>query len=238
MKTFINIAITFIVSSTAIFAQPISGFMGKRFATSLELEVVPGFQGDYEPNTSKFLGFYSPNGYSYVPRLLGNVEYQIKQKLSLSGAVGYAGMHVPIYFLVPNIYGYLDTYKTVQKLNTVFLQVGFKHGLRKASMPTASSYFAYRLGFYSIAMNDFGVGKTTTSQLTLNLELGKRVVFNNGIFLDYGMALNISESLFYQFRDEYNYELIGDAGYLKKAMQGRLAYNSLFNFKIALGLFY
>ncbi len=250
MKKYIYTTLVIAFITITAMAQPVSGFMGKRFATSLELEIVPGFQGSYEANTSEFLGFYTDYGYSYVPRLLANFEYQIKQRLSLSGAVGYAGMHVPIYYDASGYY--YDYDQTVQPVQTVFFQVGFKKSLKKMPMPTASSYVAYRLGFYSISMDEFSVDDlndngfpvtlnfeaTNAFQVALNFELGKRAVFNNGLFIDYGIAVNLSPSLFYRFKDEYESNIIEDPDYLEKAIKGRVACNSLFNFKVAVGILY
>jgi len=244
-------AIVFMVFASV--AQPISGFMGKRFATSLELEIVPGFQGYYEKNTSEFLFFFGEfmdNPYSYVPRFMLSTEYQIQSKRSIRGAIGTASMNVPL-FLRPESNNLFNTHTlNIQQLQTTFIQIGFRSCNGDKQMPIASTYFGLGLGVYFISMDAFEAkvkvynsppelrqfDKTSAVNLAMNLEFGRRIVFNKGFFMDFGAVVNLSPSLLINFREVNDF--FEEPLTFEDSIKGRVATNSLFNFKIAFGLFY
>ena len=229
------------------FAQPVSGFLGKKLMTSLEMEIIPGLQ-DYEANTSDFLypgEFFDANSRNYTPRFFINTDYQFKRNLVVSGALGYVRLQVPFEFLGQNSSG-----KFVRPMNSIPLQIRLKKGKNGGLMPTSSNYFAYGVGIHFLSMPSVPfisessgqaqideVSSVTATNLYLNVEWGRRVVFNHGIVLDFGVVGNISSAIggFFTY---YDYTDVVDEVYTKKQMKTRDALNSLVNFKIGIGFFY
>jgi hypothetical protein len=249
MKNYNYLFVAFMALGIYATAQPVSGYLGKRMATSFEFQIIPGLQGDLEPNTSTFLAFLtdSENGFSYVPRWLANFEYQYARNTALSVGIGYASMHTYVYYPSGSEFYYPEA--IIQPIQTGFLQIRVKRGRKGMIMPTASSYVAYGIGLYSIhqaafteqvndnGIDEFSMDAVSAFDFSFNFEIGRRAVFKHGIFLEYGVATNISRGLLYAFGDEYSID-ISDPDYHKKEMMGRVALNSLFNLKLAIGLLY
>jgi hypothetical protein len=229
-----------------MFAQPVSGFLGKKLMTSFELEVVPGTQ-EYEANQSGFLAFgvlTESATRSYTPRIFLNADYQLWNNMAVSGSIGYSRMRVPLY----NSYNH--------GMNTTIVQLRLKSAMGNGKFPTSSTYYAFGLGLYFGSMNDLPTaidfmgnplqGATTSvnaSNLAFNFELGRRIVFNGGIVLDFGFATNLSTGLgnildFNEGNSSFFQEVTPiSPEYVKDQMKTRMALNSIFNFKIGIGYF-
>lgn len=231
-----------------VFAQPVSGFMGKRMASSLELQIVPGFQGAYEKNTSDFLS-YLEYPMSYVPRFIANFEYQHAKNSAFRGSIGYASMLTQQDFLGPASSEFYPYSTNTVETKTVFLQLGIKSGLGKLKLPTSSWSLAYGIGIYSTSVPTFTLTQNglkdatfeggSKMSLALNVELARRIIFSNGLYLEYGMATNLSSSfLVMDFSTEIYVNDSEANDELLSAATKRVALNALFNFKIAIGLFY
>jgi len=247
---YLTTTIAMLFVAIASIAQPISGYMGKRFATSLELEIVPGFQKSYEKHTSDFLspGIFE-NAFSYVPRFLLSTEYQVKTTLSMHGSIGLANMNVPIFLRPQSNSFYTPNTETIQRLQTTFIQMGIRSCSEHKQMPMASTYYGFGVGIYFISMDAFEAeakttdgppelmqfDKTSAINVAANIEFGRRIVFNKGFFMDFGTVVNLSPSLLINFNPD---TLFDEVVPIEDSIKGRVATNSLFNFKIAFGLFY
>lgn len=231
-----------------VFAQPVSGFLGKRMASSLELQIIPGFQGDYEKNTSDFLS-YLDYPMSYVPRFIGNFEYQYAKNAAFRGSIGFASMLTKQDFAMPGSSQSFPYSTNTVKTNTVFVQLGVKMGMGKLALPTSSWSIVYGIGIYSTSVPTFTLSQKglkdatfeggSKMSLALNVELARRIIFNNGLYLEYGMASSLSSVLLIVDSRSEIYVNDSEANdLLLSAAARRVALNSLFNFKLAVGLFY
>ncbi len=245
--------ILLLICSTYLVAQPVSGFLGKKLMTSFECEIIPGIQ-KYEANISDFLapGLITGREFrSYTPRVFVNTDYQFKRNTALSVGLGYVRMQVPLYPF------YTSSQYFVRPMNSFPIHIRLKNGTKGGNMPTSSAYIAYGLSlqFLNMPSVPFGQGFSQSGFIVsevanvsalnfgINFEVGRRIVFNPGIILDFGIVTNITTGLF--DIDDYNsanYSLVGigliDEFSVKDQMRTRAALNSLFNFKIGIGVFY
>ena len=238
----LRLIILLTIVSLSVFSQPVSGYLGKKLFSSIEMEIVPGFQ-EYEANQSGFLSFWS-DSYSYTPRFFINTDYQFKPNLAVSGGLGWSHLQVPFY-----LYNFNYSETLIRPMNTVHVQLRLKKGTN-GNMPTSSSYIAYGIGLYFLSMPSVplavssgddiifqGVTDANATNFAVNVEFGRRVVFSHGIVLDFGIVTNLSTGLLkFGSYDDYSNELSEE--YVKNQMLARSAINSLFNFKIGIGLFY
>lgn len=237
-------------------AQPVSGYLGKRFATSLEVQIIPGFQGGFETNTSNFLNIWSTimdNPFSYVPRYVLNTEYQMQERRSFRGSIGFANMKVPLFYEYQSPGSSTVLYEgvSVQSLQTIFVQLGIRQARKGKQMPISANYIGYGLGFYYSTVDTFQVehkengiveallsfDKTIANNLTFHVEFGRRVIVGKGFFIDYGVAINLTRNIFIDF-DRNSYIWPRKPQNFEEMIRGRVANNSLINLRVALGLFH
>ena len=245
MKNKLIALLALITFTIALKAQPVAGFLGKRFMSSFEFEIVPGFQ-EYETNQSEFLAFFAGSR-SYTPRIFINTDYQLKQNLVVSGAIGYANLKMPVNLYYSN----LGDANYVTPMTDFIVQLRLKNGTKGLNMPTSSYYIAYGIGLHFLSIKDVPIVEfddwgnqidsenieISTTNIAANIELGRRIVFKHGIVIDFGVVVNLSRGLFDYSDLNYSSDVL-DKDYYIKQMRTRNAINSLFNFKIGVGLFY
>jgi hypothetical protein len=253
--------ILFCAAHLFVMAQPVSGFMGKRFYSSLQFEVQPERNIYWESSAVGELAL--------VPRFVLNTEYQMWRKSALSVQIGYTNPSVPYTYEYNHNTAAYYTETGAYKVPALTILLGVKKGIG-FNMPLSGSYVAYRVGISKIRMDAFTLHQTNyfdwssppsytddeieainATSFVANLEIGKRYVFNNGTALEIGFGINFMSKLFTNIGDSepgeryrltilekpYTYDDITQVE-VELLAQQRVALNSLFVFKIGYGLFY
>jgi hypothetical protein len=132
-------------------------------------------------------------------------------------------------------------------MNNFIFQVRLKKGKNGVNMPTSSRYSAWGVGFHFLSMPSVPVidaesgsyipTNVSAFDVALNYEIGRRMVFQHGIVLDFGIVTNLAAGIFGIGSYSDTFDVI-DESYVKKQMRTRAALNSLINFKIAVGFLY
>ncbi len=232
-KVLISFLILLIGSSC--FAQLNTGYKGKKWKTSLVVGMSPNFSEKYDSDVR--LGAFGSDLVKSIAFKYGiSTEYQAWNNYALTFSVGFFNTK-PTQGRISNSSGQTISYIKYLDVQAIPVKLGVKKG-KGIKMPLSSMFFSYGLSMYFVNIKDVnGVGvkntdyKESSIMPGIFLEGGRRLVFKHGIVVDLSVCFNITANLFSIKNTNYDVDLTKNA-------KRSVAFASLIDFKLAVGLFH
>lgn len=207
-----------IICQFKTYSQPVGGYLGHRFMTSLELELLPN---KFYHESVQFSFLYRT--YTLNPRVFLNTEYQINKNNSIGVRLGFTNLNVSFGSeLIP--------------ISTTMYQVRLISSPSAVNMPFSPLYFICGIGVESIYIES-GNGleaEKAGDQLydfAVNIEFGRRIVFENRMLVQFGISSALPFKGFRSFTSL-------DMNDRTSAIYERNLQSSILNFKLSFGYIY